>query len=101
MHTSPCSFQLSINASDLFGNLLNLNQQHRRELNRELREGEDRSKWIFNTFDTNMAVYWSWDEVIVPAGTSAYCYGLKGEESGMWEWWLIVGSTLSCKFRLS
>ena len=61
-------FQLNINATDLFGNLLNLNQQHRREWNRHLKEGEDRSEWIFNTYDTNMAVYWYWDEVIVPAG---------------------------------
>ena len=79
LHTSLCSFQVNINASDFFGNLLNLNQQHRREWNRELKEGEDRSEWIFNTYDTNMAVYWYWDEVIVPAGTSAYGYGLKGD----------------------
>ncbi|KAK7490082.1 hypothetical protein BaRGS_00018604 [Batillaria attramentaria] len=60
--------QMSINVSDFFGNLLAANQQHKREWNRELREGEDRSQWIFNTYDTNLAVYWYWDEIIVPAG---------------------------------
>jgi hypothetical protein len=60
--------QLMINASDFFGNLLNLNQQDKREWNRRLREGEDRNDWIFNPYDTNLAVYWYWDEIIVPAG---------------------------------
>ena len=64
-------FQLSINVTDFFGNLLALNLQHRRAWNRRLREGEDRDDWIFNTFDTNLAVYWYWDEIIVPAGTSS------------------------------
>ena len=73
LHYELGYFQLNINASDFFGNLLNLNQQHRREWNSQLREGEDRSQWLFNTYDTNMAVHWYWDEIIVPAGTSGYC----------------------------
>nr|KAG5701974.1 hypothetical protein BaRGS_034556 [Batillaria attramentaria] len=60
--------ELSINASDFFGNLLAANQQHKREWSRELREGEDRSQWIFNTYDTKLAVHWYWDEIVVPAG---------------------------------
>ncbi|KAK7098449.1 endothelin-converting enzyme homolog isoform X1 [Littorina saxatilis] len=60
--------KLEINPKDFFSNLIACNQQHRREWNRRLLLGEDRTEWIFNAWTTNMAVYWYWDEVIAPAG---------------------------------
>lgn len=61
--------KLTINVSDYFGNLMSLFGQHRRDWNRRLREGEDRGEWLFRVYDTTIAVYWYWDEILLPAGT--------------------------------
>ncbi|XP_046334329.2 endothelin-converting enzyme homolog [Haliotis rufescens] len=60
--------QLQINGSDWFGNILRINQFHKTRWNKELREGEDRKRWYFRAFDTNMAVWWYWNQVVAPAG---------------------------------
>ncbi|XP_046334382.1 endothelin-converting enzyme-like 1 [Haliotis rufescens] len=59
---------ININVSDFFGNILSMNNFHKLAWNKELVNGEDRDQWYFSTFDTNMAVLWYWNEVIVPAG---------------------------------
>ncbi|XP_067655673.1 endothelin-converting enzyme-like 1 [Haliotis asinina] len=59
---------ININASDFFGNILSMNNYHKLAWSKELVKGEDRNQWYFSTFDTNMAVLWYWNEVIVPAG---------------------------------
>ncbi len=60
--------KLRINASDWFGNILSTNVYHKAAWNKALREGEDRSRWYFKTFDTGMAVLLYWNQVVIPAG---------------------------------
>ncbi|KAL8593449.1 hypothetical protein ACOMHN_053499 [Nucella lapillus] len=60
--------KLTINRTDYLGNTLSCNLQHKRELNRRLRQVEDRDQWYFNAYDNVLAVVWFWDEIIVPAG---------------------------------
>jgi len=60
--------QISINRSDYFQNLLNLNTFDRTDWNRRLTSGEDRTRWLYNSYDTTMTFYNSWNQLLVPAG---------------------------------
>jgi len=59
---------LTINVSDSFANLLSLNQFTRHRYDKILRDGEDRTVWIYQTWDTDVSVYWYWNEVIATSG---------------------------------
>ncbi|XP_076471613.1 endothelin-converting enzyme homolog [Babylonia areolata] len=59
---------VSVNRSDFFGNLISDIKAHKREWNRLLREGEDRTQWYFSPYNTVLTVLWYWDQIAVPAG---------------------------------
>lgn len=61
-------FQININRSDYFQNLLNLNVFDKQDWTRRLTNGEDRSRWVYNSYDTTMTFYNSWNQLLVPAG---------------------------------
>ncbi|XP_060556433.1 endothelin-converting enzyme homolog isoform X1 [Ruditapes philippinarum] len=60
--------QISINRTDYFQNLLNLNLFDKQDWTRRLTSGEDRSRWLYNSYDTSMTFYNSWNQLLVPAG---------------------------------
>ncbi|XP_045176532.2 endothelin-converting enzyme homolog isoform X1 [Mercenaria mercenaria] len=60
--------QININRSDYFQNLLNLNLFDKQDWTRRLTTGEDRSRWLYNSYDTTMTFYNSWNQLLVPAG---------------------------------
>ncbi|XP_050410954.1 endothelin-converting enzyme homolog [Patella vulgata] len=60
--------ELAINKTDYFQNILNINQFQKVYYENQLEGGVDRTRWIFKTFDTNMALLYYWNEIIVPAG---------------------------------
>lgn len=67
--TCVCSsLQIQINRSDYFQNLLNLNVFEKEDWTRRLVGGEDRSRWVYNAYDTSMTFYNSWNQLLVPAG---------------------------------
>ncbi|WAR03837.1 ECE-like protein [Mya arenaria] len=59
---------IAINRSDYFQNLLNLNVFEKEDWTRRLTSGEDRSRWIYNSYDTWMTFYNYWNQLLVPAG---------------------------------
>lgn len=63
-----CHFQLEINATDYFQNVLNINKLYRTDWTNLLKDGEDRTKWRGNTYATFAQFYYPWNELLVPAG---------------------------------
>ena len=61
-------FKLTVNRTDYFQNLLNLNQFERADWTRRLTTGEDRTQWPYKSYDTTMTFYNSWNQLLIPAG---------------------------------
>ncbi|ESO95503.1 hypothetical protein LOTGIDRAFT_160662 [Lottia gigantea] len=59
---------LAINRTDYFQNIMNVNQFEKVHYDNELAGDVDRTKWVYNVYDTSMAVLFYWNEIIVPAG---------------------------------
>ncbi|KAH3877144.1 hypothetical protein DPMN_001000, partial [Dreissena polymorpha] len=59
---------IAINRSDYFQNLLNLNAFEKADWTRRLTKREDKSRWLYNSYDTSMTFFNSWNQLLVPAG---------------------------------
>ncbi|KAL4225048.1 Membrane metallo-endopeptidase-like 1 [Mactra antiquata] len=59
---------ITINRSDYFQNLLNLNVFDQKDWTRRLTRPEDKTRWVLNSYDTFMFFYNSWNQLLVPAG---------------------------------
>jgi len=59
---------LDVNLTSSFTNILSANQYMRSQWSRDLTQGHDRTKWLFRTYDTALAVFWAQNEIIAPSG---------------------------------
>lgn len=62
------SFQLEVDRTDYFQNVLNMNKFEQIAWNKQLKEGENRQEWLFHTFDVIAQYANPWNELMVPAG---------------------------------
>ncbi|KAL3841722.1 hypothetical protein ACJMK2_019828 [Sinanodonta woodiana] len=59
---------ISVNRSDYFQNVLNINKFEKEDLNRRLKQTETKDDWLYRTYDTRMNYINSWNQLLIPAG---------------------------------
>ncbi|KAK3605567.1 hypothetical protein CHS0354_005871 [Potamilus streckersoni] len=59
---------ITVNRSDYFQNVLNINTFQQADLNRRLKQMDTKDDWLYRTYDTSMNFINSWNQLLVPAG---------------------------------
>ncbi|KAL3841716.1 hypothetical protein ACJMK2_019822 [Sinanodonta woodiana] len=59
---------ISVNRSDYFQNVLNINKFEKEDSNRRLKQTETKEDWLYRTYGTSMRYFNSWNQLLIPAG---------------------------------
>ncbi|KAL3841720.1 hypothetical protein ACJMK2_019826 [Sinanodonta woodiana] len=59
---------ITVNRSDYFQNVLNINKFVKEDWNRRLKQTETKDDWIYGTYETNMSFINRWNQLSIPAG---------------------------------
>ncbi|KAL3841728.1 hypothetical protein ACJMK2_019834 [Sinanodonta woodiana] len=59
---------LTVNRSDYFQNVLNINKFEKEDSNRRLKQTETKDEWPYRTYDTSMNYINWWNQLLIPAG---------------------------------